>query len=125
MKFEWSQYLVVAEALEAYPSSPQHREAFCRACIGRAYYAAFGVAVEHIESQLSRKLSPANKHSFVLGWFKSQPDRDCGPVAMLLGLLLVNRAKADYEKRFPDAQKTAPFCLAYARDAIAMIEAMK
>jgi hypothetical protein len=52
MAFDWAEFLAVAEHLSTTPAPTCTREALLRSAVGRAYYAAYGVAkryaVQHI-----------------------------------------------------------------------------
>jgi hypothetical protein len=41
MSFNWSDYLLLAEAMTKKPNTPGPKEAALRAAVSRAYYAAF------------------------------------------------------------------------------------
>ena len=53
MAFDWAEFLAVAEHLHTAPAPTCTREAVLRSVVGRAYYAAFGVARRYAAQHLS------------------------------------------------------------------------
>jgi hypothetical protein len=58
MAFDWREYLTLARWLQANTPPGMSREGAVRCAIGRAYYAAFGYAIEYATAYLD--FSPGN-----------------------------------------------------------------
>jgi hypothetical protein len=52
MAYDWAEFLAVAEHLHTVPAPGCTREALLRSVVGRAYYAAYGVAKQYVAQHL-------------------------------------------------------------------------
>lgn len=93
--FDWSDYLRLADELAAVTSD----EAALRTAIGRAYYAAYGRAAEHL---LARSLlaQRAITHRKVWYAFQDPSNQDRWSIWRYGILLKEQREKADYRRTF-------------------------
>jgi uncharacterized protein (UPF0332 family) len=106
MSFDWSEYLKVAQELveQAKHSSPQHQEAQIRAAVSRAYYAAFGMARNHLRYKDKEPYSPVNKngerinvHRYVREKFQESNDPVRQEIGDNLERMCEQRNAADYD----------------------------
>ena len=104
MKFDWSEYLKLAQELAAMSGDAANQEAKLRSAISRAYYSVFCLARNYLRDveknpRLSRKNNfDVNEHQYVAEEFtyhpsKSQKMKDIGRD---LARLRKIRNKADY-----------------------------
>jgi len=56
MAFDWAEFLAVAEYLHTTSAPSCTREALLRSVVGRAYYAAYGVAKQYAAQHLSFRI---------------------------------------------------------------------
>jgi uncharacterized protein (UPF0332 family) len=106
MRFDWSEYLNLAEELAAISGDSDNNEAKLRSAISRAYYAVFCLARNYLrdveqDSRLSRKTPDINEHQYVAKEFifhKSKAKKMI-KIGENLSRLRLFRNKADYEDR--------------------------
>ena len=106
MRFDWSEYLNLAEELAAISGDSDNNEAKLRSAISRAYYAVFCLARNYLrdveqDSRLSRKTPDINEHQYVAEKFifhKSKAKKMI-KIGENLSRLRLFRNKADYEDR--------------------------
>ncbi|MBI1847105.1 MAG: hypothetical protein HY294_04000 [Candidatus Rokubacteria bacterium] len=113
--FDWSDFLLLARDIVARSSSPS--EAACRTAASRAYYAAFHVIRETVETRTGQQLGQVNVHRELLRCLREQLARD--DLAVLLERLLRRRGHADYNGERPFAVGTAVAALELADRALA------
>lgn len=106
MSFNWSEYFDVAQELfeQAKHSSP-HQEAKLRIAISRAYYAAFGMARDHLRSKdriweprtlTNAKGERVSVHEYVIDQFINSLDSKRAEIGVNLDRLRRYRNAADY-----------------------------
>jgi hypothetical protein len=95
MSFDWRVYLEVAQAL-ADGRPVENTEAALRAAVGRAYYAAYNVAVDYCKAKGYRFPRDRNSHETVLIHLRAQ---GLTSTADDLYQLHQWRKYADYESR--------------------------
>ncbi|MGP1383169.1 MAG: hypothetical protein ACTS2F_06375 [Thainema sp.] len=94
MKFDWDDYLEVANELFLdSQKKEERREAKARSSISRAYYSAFCVARSHLGMQNK----DANVHRDVITSLQSSSNRELQRAGEWLGRLRGSRNDADYE----------------------------
>lgn len=144
MKFDWSEYLYLAEELadvnplikSASETTNQSKisEAKLRSSISRAYYAAFCIARNYLRDVLhDPRLSKArtwdiNEHQYVAEEFRQNKakNKKMIDIGNDLNRLRQFRNKADYEDIINNLQKEAKFSLKLAENIISKInELMK
>ena len=118
MRFDWSEYLNLAQELAATNSDCSgNREAKLRSAISRAYYSAFCLARNYLrdiekDPRLFRKNRDINEHEYVAKEFIYHPTqmKNMVKIGENLSRLRELRNKADYEDtmfNLPTQAKTA------------------
>jgi uncharacterized protein (UPF0332 family) len=118
MKFDWSEYLKLAQELAATNSdSSDNKEAKLRAAISRAYYSTFCLGRNYLrdiekDPTLFRKNRDINEHQYVAEKFINHRSKNKNMVKIgeNLSRLRELRNKADYEDtmfNLPTQAKTA------------------
>jgi hypothetical protein len=100
MRFDWTEYLSLAEDLCGLPVSgpPIGREAQQRASVSRAYYAAFILARNHLRDVDRIHFPPhVNAHQFVAAQFFNHPDPIRQSIGADLRRLRRARNQCDYD----------------------------
>ena len=119
MAFDWSQYLVLAEALAEQPGN----EAALRSAVSRAYYAAFCLARAHLlnthESFGSRPRRPRLSHRTVWLTYQRDVDRRIGQDGNRLREL---RNLVDYEDVVSDLDDAVRSALSTSRRILASLD---
>ena len=112
MAFDWSQYLLLAEAL----AEQKDNEAALRSAVSRAYYAAFCLAREHLLNThilyRSRPRRPRLSHRTV--WLTYQRDIDLR-IGMDGNRLRELRNLVDYEDAVPELDNAVRSALSTSR----------
>ena len=113
--FDWSEFLDVAEELAQRTGD----EAALRTAIGRAYYAAFGLARDHLVRSGVRIPQAGAAHPIVWRRFHASPDRAQRRIANLGGQLRKRRGWADYDASYSNAASDALKVVTWARQVLA------
>lgn len=129
MRFDWSEYLNLAQELAATNSdSSANSEAKLRSAISRAYYATFCLARNYLrdiekDPRLSRKNRDINEHQYVAEEFIYHPTKMKNMVRIgeNLSRLRELRNKADYEDTFYNLQREARTALMLAQNIISAL----
>jgi hypothetical protein len=95
MEFDWWDYFRLAQCLRTSIPSGASDEAAWRCAVGRAYYAAFGIALEYAESRGFTPRGTGDDHVGVADHFKSNSRPG---VASRLHQLRKWRNLCDYER---------------------------
>jgi hypothetical protein len=109
--FDWSDFLVVANELARRTGD----EAATRTAIGRAYYAAFGVARRHLIRAGVAVPQAGPAHRLVWATFHATPGRVHRRIANRGRQLLLRRRRADYDDHYPEASADALQAVTWAR----------
>ncbi len=106
MSFNWSEYFDVAQELFEQVKHPSpHQEAKLRIAISRAYYAAFGMARDHLRLKdkiweprtlTNVKRERVSVHEYVIDQFINSPDSKRVEIGVNLDRLRKYRNAADY-----------------------------
>lgn len=119
MVFDWSQYLVLAEALATQPDN----EAALRSAVSRAYYAAFCSAREYLLNTNMlfgrRPRRPRLSHRAVWHTYQRDVDRRIGMDGNRLREL---RNLVDYEDVVPDLENAVRSALSTSRRILASLD---
>ncbi|MEG3902452.1 HEPN domain-containing protein [Microcoleus sp. B4-C5] len=115
MRFDWSEYLNLAQELAATNSdSSANREAKLRSAISRAYYSTFCLARNYLrdieqDPRLFRKNRDINEHQYVAEEFIEHPTqmKNMVKIGENLSRLRELRNKADYEDTMFNLQREA------------------
>lgn len=124
MKFNWSEYLILARQLAEKETNPASEEAKLRAAASRAYYAAFIKARNFLRDRSGLVIPRKNTHRYVIQQFKSSPNQARKKVGRRLERLRDYRLLADYQdtvSEFPDKTEEA---LTLARRIIAGLDSL-
>ena len=129
MRFEWSEYLNLAQELAATNSdSSANREAKLRSAISRAYYSTFCLARNYLrdiekDPRLFRKNRDINEHQYVAKEFIDHPTKNKNMVKIgeNLSRLREFRNKADYEDTMFNLQREARNALMLAENIISAL----
>jgi len=98
MNFQWADYLNVARHLIEHSKASGYSEAFQRAAISRAYYAALITARNLLRDQWGIEVpETAEIHIFISKWFLNEDDENQKEIGVILDRLRDRRRKADYE----------------------------
>ncbi|MEG3894555.1 MULTISPECIES: HEPN domain-containing protein [unclassified Microcoleus] len=126
MKFDWSEYLNLAQELAATNNdSSANREAKLRSAISRAYYSTFCLARNYLrdiekDPRLSRKNRDINEHQYVAEEFIYHPTKmkHMVKIGENLSRLRELRNKADYEDTVYNLQNAVKNALMLAQNII-------
>ncbi|WP_333147568.1 HEPN domain-containing protein [Microcoleus sp. B13-B6] len=129
MRFNWSEYLNLAQELAATNSdSSANREAKLRSAISRAYYSTFCLARNYLrdiekDPRLFRKNRDINEHQYVAEEFIYHPTKKKNMVKIgeNLSRLRELRNKADYEDTMFNLQREARNALMLAENIISAL----
>ena len=117
--FDWSDFLDVAEELAQRTGD----EAALRTAIGRAYYAALGMARDHL-ARSGIRIPQAAAHTIVWDRFRASPDRAERRIANLGQQLRKRRRRADYDASYPDIASDARKVVRWARRLLTDLAAL-
>jgi hypothetical protein len=116
MAFDWAEFLAVAEHLHTAPAPACTREALLRSVVGRAYYAAYGVAKQYAAQHLSFRVhGQADDHERLPGRFIGS---GLPRVGVHLQDLRAWRNECDYAEIVNDLERVAVVALQRARAII-------
>ncbi|WP_333338841.1 HEPN domain-containing protein [Microcoleus sp. BROC3] len=129
MRFDWSEYLNLAQELSATNSdSSANREAKLRSAISRAYYSTFCLARNYLrdiekDPRLFRKNRDINEHQYVAEAFINHRSKNKNMVKIgeNLSRLRELRNKADYEDTMFNLPTQARTALKLADNIIAVL----
>lgn len=129
MRFDWSEYLNLAQELAATNSeSSDNREAKLRSAISRAYYSTFCLARNYLrdiekDPRLFRKNRDINEHQYVAEEFIYHPTKKKNLVKIgeNLSRLRELRNQADYEDTMFNLQREARNALMLAENIISAL----
>ena len=98
MNFDWTGFLLLAEALQSSPDAPGPPEAAFRSAASRAYYAAFHCALNRACKEGYTPYYSGSDHEKVQAHFRDYrpSDQIRRKVALELDRLYDHRRKADY-----------------------------
>lgn len=124
MRFDWSEYLNLAQELAATNSdSSANNEAKLRSAISRAYYATFCLARNYLrdiekDPKLSRKNRDFNEHQYVAEEFIYHPTKmkNMVKIGENLSKLRELRNKADYQDTMFNLQNSVKNALMLAQN---------
>lgn len=99
MAFNWKDFLVFAENINANPDTPGPREAALRSTASRAYYAAFRAALELGEKGGYVPTHTGEDHNKIRGYFRNilPPHEKAKTISTQLERLHDLRRQADYD----------------------------
>jgi uncharacterized protein (UPF0332 family) len=126
MRFDWSEYLNLAQELAA-PNSDglANSEAKLRSAVSRAYYSTFCLARNYLrdiekDPRLSRKSRDINEHQYVAKEFIYHPTKmkQMVKIGENLSRLRELRNKADYEDTVFNLQNAVKNALMLAQNII-------
>lgn len=113
MAFDWAEFLAVAEHLHTAPAPTCTREALLRSVVGRAYYAAYGVARQYAAQHLGFRVHGQPDDHVRLPW------RLISYGLPLAGTRLKDlrdwRNECDYDDNVDDLEHVASIALLRAR----------
>ncbi|MEG4818348.1 HEPN domain-containing protein [Microcoleus sp. K5-D4] len=129
MKFDWSEYLKLAQELAATNGdSSANRDAKLRSAISRAYYSTFCLARNYLrdieqDPRLFRKNRDINEHKYVAEEFIEHPTKmkNMVKIGENLSRLRELRNKADYEDTMFNLQGEARNALMLAENIISAL----
>lgn len=114
MAFDWAEFLAVAEHLHTTPAPGSTREALLRSVVGRAYYAAYGVAKRYAAQRLNFRVHDRpDDHERLPGRFISH---GLPRVGVYLQQLREARNQCDYADIVDDIEAVAMNALMRARE---------
>lgn len=123
MRFEWSQYLTLAEELRQADENGTLYEARLRVAISRAYYAVFNTAKIYLHDKGVVVPPTGEAHTFVPAQLRAQSERHLQRVAIYLDRLRISRTQADYDLAFVgDVTKAAALAVVLARRAVMILD---
>jgi hypothetical protein len=116
MAFDWAEFLAVAEHLHNVPAPTCTREALLRSVVGRAYYAAYGVAKKYAAQHLSFRVhDQPDDHNRLPRRFISHA---LPRVGVNLEALRFWRNECDYAELVDDLERVAVIALEKAHEII-------
>lgn len=111
MRFDWSEYLKLADEL-----GKRTDEGSLRSAISRAYYYVYHLALKRAQDNDFKALSGEGTHTQLWRVFSESPEPDCRRLAEIAARLKEKRERADYNSYFARVQEEVPDLLADARD---------
>jgi hypothetical protein len=100
VSFDWSDYLKLANELAPRPINASAQEAKLRCAIGRAYYANYCKARNHVRDKAGQTIPAHDAHRYVIDALLNSTERKCKDLGKDLNRLRVNRIRADYYDEF-------------------------
>lgn len=119
MKFDWTEFLALAEEMSGgAPANPPSEEALQRSAISRAYYASFHACLDKLGSRI-----PAykNSHLAVVEYFQHNQSKNYKDVGTRLNRLLLDRRMADYDDEVDRLNWVAAKAVANAREIVDIV----
>lgn len=119
MPFKWSDFLVLAENLQAAPDVPGPREAVLRSVVSRAYYSAFRAALEYGKTCGFSPSNNGSDHQAIREYIRTTKagNPSASKLSTQLHRLHQYRTQADYD----NVMKVTPETAAYYAVDIARI----
>ena len=122
MPFDWTAFIDLAALLQVQAASAANPEAFQRTVVGRAYYGAFGYALDHAVNYLGYKPKPRREddHGGLRDHLKSKRRRNA---AERLDQLRQWRNTADYSRDldWQDVSVTVAAAIAKAEEVLVIL----
>ena len=115
MKFDWKDFIALAETLYHQANHLGQEEACLRSAISRAYYGAYGLAREVARRKGVPLSGTPQDHAVVTRHFRRAPEPLLRKVGLELGRLRRMRNQADYDEHFPRVEKETLLALKRAR----------
>jgi len=127
MKFDWSNYLTLAQEMAELSKGHINRDALRRSLISRAYYAAFCNARNYLRDfEKAKGLGKSSKvHQLVIDQFADSTDTAKKNIGTVLRRLRDFRNHADYQDRFRNLEKTALQSLSSAKGIIESLNKLR
>jgi uncharacterized protein (UPF0332 family) len=123
MSFDWSAYLVLAQAL-ASAELPGGREASYRSAASRAYYSAFATARRQSRERHGGVIrQSAAEHGEVAAFFALRGETG-GEIAAHLARLRFLRNRADYDDALDSSEQIAGEAIARARQVLNLLASL-
>jgi uncharacterized protein (UPF0332 family) len=120
MSFEWSDFLPLAEELTAVDLNAD-REACLRTAIGRAYYAAFGMARQHARTLRLVTRQSAAEHGEIAAFYAKRYGEAGEEIAFTMSRLRNRRNAADYDDEVADVESICLQSIEDARDLLNLL----
>jgi uncharacterized protein (UPF0332 family) len=118
MKFNWSQYIDVADSLGKMANQREEgREAFYRAGISRSYYAAFNVT----KSALDFDSPQGREHDRLIAYLLEQDSSEMKKIGHMLKRLRIKRVDADYRQTSPITENDLLLSIRNSRQILDML----
>lgn len=123
--FDWKQYLYFALYLMEQGDIEPNKQAQMRTAVSRAYYAAFKIAFNYLET--IGKIAPhqqneANFHKSVKDLFRDDHDKQWKEIGNNLGKLRIQRNYADYDESYHFDSKDTKALTLLAKSVIERLE---
>src|SRR5690349_21119049 len=126
MRFNWSNYFSLAEALNRQKGQLANSDACQRSAISRAYYAVFHIAWDYaLELNDFPQVNTENIHEQVRKYYQTSPDARRQIIGILLDRLRQNRNKADYTDEIKGLDQLTASALISAKQCIDGVFALK
>lgn len=126
MRFDWSEYLNLANKLvRAKSTTPQADEACHRAAVSRAYYAAYCLARNLARGRGWVTLTGSAKdHATVKNYFKNSRQRKKKQIGVDLERLRADRNDADYKDILSNPSAIASVSIARANKILRILSSL-
>jgi hypothetical protein len=125
MKFDWSEYLNLAQELAGQPSSPASTEAKLRTAVSRAYYAAHCRVRNHVRDVEGLPIPQTGEvHQLLIDMFIRSPDRRRRKIRTTLKRLRIDRIKADYHDAVTGLPSMVVVALKLAQQSISTLSTL-
>ena len=123
MKFDWSEYVSLAQALHRDPTRPGPVEACLRSAISRAYYGVFCMARNQMRDRGTFKPTHTGRdHSLLPEQLKASSNLAYRKIGLDLDRLRLNRAKADYDDVLANSSSLAEQSVRKAGELVARLK---
>jgi uncharacterized protein (UPF0332 family) len=125
MKFDWREYLDLADNLHHNCSTFSSEEACLRTAISRGYYAAFCTARNCARDYDGLSISSSSAiHGDLRKFYKNSSDRKRQQVGNLLHRLRNYRNMADYDDTMGTLEPSSQTALEYTRKIVNLLQAI-
>ena len=125
MKFDWSEYVNLAQELAGQSGRLASDEAKLRTAVSRAYYALHCKVRNYIHDVERLPIpSTGEAHQFIIDMFERSPDKRRRKIGQTLKRLRIDRIKADYHDVVTGLPSMAALALKLAQQAISTLSTL-
>ncbi|MDQ2805562.1 MAG: hypothetical protein M3Z04_01380 [Chloroflexota bacterium] len=108
MIFDWPEFLLLARNITGMGATTISDEAYWRAAVSRAYYAAYHVALAYAERRQYQRPAGKGSHEALIAWYSTSKNPRRVEIGAQLDNLFRARISADYHKHPPRSNYSYP-----------------